>query len=132
MEVLKQLFRDNEIEKLKEDNSNLVYLSSEDISKVIRVLANQKCNNRVLRKIIMTYPDILNRNVDDLEDLIYKLKEYNVLHFDKAFDNYPYLLNKQPYEIDSFFFVKQKEGLSDDEIIKILEEEPYKIEMTSN
>ena len=36
---------------------------------------------------------------------------------------------KEGYEIDTFFFQKMKEGLEEKEIVKILEEEPYKIEL---
>ncbi len=129
MDILKQLFRDQEINIILEQIPNIKKHNKENISKIIKLLADQKCNNKELRNIILTNPDVLLKNPEDIEELIYKLKEYNVLHLNKSFDNYPYLLNLKPYEIDTFIFLKQKEGLKEEEIIKILEDEPYLIEI---
>lgn len=131
MDCLKQLFRDSEIEKLLEQNPDIQYCKKEDLRKIIKLLADQKCNHKELRNILQTNPFLLTRNPDELEELIYKLKEYGVLLLNQVFDLDPFLTNKNAYEIDSFFFVKQKEGLTDDEIIKLIQNEPYLLEMTS-
>ena len=129
MDILKQLFRENEILELLKKEKKIFYQDKEIIRRILKILADQKCNNKELRNIILTNPAVLLLDPDELEELIYKLKEYGVLYLNKSFDNYPYLLNKKAYEIDTFFFIKQKEGLKDEEIIKILEEEPYLIEV---
>ena len=131
MDSLKQLFREREIEELVEQNKEIKVRKKEDIRRILKLLADQKCTNKELRNIIKINPFVLTRNPDALEELIYKLKEYKVLHVNKVFDCYPYITNKYAYEIDTFFFIKQKEGLDDKEIIKILEEEPYQIDMTT-
>jgi len=129
MEVLRQLFREEEIKRLEEQNPYIKYQSKENLKRVIKLLADQKCNNRVLRNIIQTNPNILTRDPDDIEELIYKLKEYHVLHLEKAFDEYPYLLDKNAYEVDGYFIRKQKENMTLEEASKQLEEKPYLIEV---
>ena len=131
MDCLKQLFRDTEIEMMLEENPDIQYQDKNSIRRIIKLLADQKCNHKVLRNILQTNPSLLTRDPDELEELIYKLKEYGVLLLNKAFDLDPFLTNKNAYEIDSFVFMKQKEGLTEDEIIRIIQEEPYLLEMTS-
>ena len=131
MDILLQLFRQEEINKLVEENDWIRKLNKDDLRQVIRLLANERCNNKLLRNIIQTNPDVLGKNPDELEELILKFKEYNIIHLDKVFDTYPYILNKKAYMLDTYFFIKEKEGLTEEEISKMLEEEPYKIEMTS-
>ena len=130
MDILRQLFRMDEIEKLTKENSWLKNISKEHIKKILKVLSDQKCNNKELRNIILTNPDVLQKDPDELEELIYKIKEYNVIHLNKTMNNYPYILNKKAYEIDTFIFLKQKDGLTEEEMIRLLENEPYKIDMT--
>ena len=132
MDSLKQLFRDIEIEELIEQNPEIRLRKKEDIRQILKLLSDQKCNHRVLRYIIMTNPFVLTRDPHELEELIYKLKEYQVIHLDKVFEGDPYITSKNTFDVDSFFFVKQKEGYSNQDIIKILEEQPYQIEMTSS
>ncbi len=131
MDILLQLFRQEEINKLVEENDWIRKLNKDDLRQVIRLLANERCNNKLLRNIIQTNPEVLGKNPDELEELILKFKEYNIIHLDKVFDTYPYILNKKAYMLDTYFFIKEKEGLTEEEISKMLEEEPYKIEMTS-
>jgi len=131
MDSLKQLFREEEIQEIIKKEEKIVLHDKNKIREVIRVIADQKCNHKELRNIIMTYPEVLLRDAEELKELIYNLKGYGVLNLNKTFDNYPYILGKYPYEIDSFIYQKQKEGTSEKEMIRILEEEPYQIEMTS-
>lgn len=131
MDSLKQLFREEEIQEIVQKEAKIALHDKNKIREVIKLIADQKCNHKELRNIIMTYPDVLLRNADEIKELIYELKGYGVLNLNKTFDNYPFILGKYPYEIDSFIYQKQKEGTTEKEIIRILEEKPYLIEMTS-
>jgi len=130
MDILRQLFREEEIKRLVLENDWLKIISKEQVRDIIRVLANEKCNNKVLRNIIFNYPEVLRKDVDELNELIYILKGYEIIHLEKLFDLYPLFLKKKGYEVDNFFFIKQKEGLNNIEIKKLLEEKPYLIDVT--
>ena len=131
MDILLQLFRKEELNKLVEENIWIKNISKENVRKILKLLSDQKCNHKELRNIILTNPNVLQKDPNELEELIYKFKEYNVLKTNSIFNIYPYILNKVAYEIDTFFFIKQKEGLKDDEIVALLEKEPYTIDMTN-
>ncbi len=132
MDVLKQLFNDQEIELIIEECPALKKHSSQDIKKILRILSNQKCSNFVIRNIVGRCPNVLLKDPVDLEDLIYKLKGYNIVELNKLFDKYPEILEKEAYHIDSYFFVKNKEGIEVEEAAKLLEKDPKIIEMTIN
>ena len=125
MDILKQLFRDEEIEFLKKRVPELESVTRENIRDVIKVLANQKCNNLLLRKVIMTVPEVLLRDPEEMEELIYKCKEYNILHIEKILDNYPPFIMKNAYEIDGYFINMQKQNMSLEEAAKHLETYPF-------
>ena len=130
MDILRQLFREEEIKRLVLENDWLKIISKEQIRSILKILSNEKCNNKVLRNIIITYPEVLRKNIDELNELIYILKGYKIIHLEVLFDLYPLFLRKKGYEVDNFFFIKQKEGLKNDEIKKLLEREPYLIDVT--
>lgn len=128
MEVLLQLFREEEIKELIKTNEFIEKQSKENISRILKILFDQKCTNNLMRNIIKSNPFVLTRDPDNLEELIYKLKEYGIIHIDIVADTYPYILNKNAYEIDTFFFKKMKEGKNEEEAKEILESEPYLID----
>ena len=129
MEILRQLFNEEEIEDLIKVEEEIKYLPKEQVRKVLKFLSTQNCTNQMMRNIINTYPQVLLRPIEELEDLNNKLEDYGIKNRHLIFDKYPYFLMKEGYEIDTFFFQKMKEGLEEKDIIKILEEEPYKIEL---
>ena len=131
MDILRQLFREEEIKRLIKENDWLKIISKEQVRDIIKTLSDEKCNNRVLRNIIITYPEVLRKDVDELKELIYVLKGYEIIHLENLFDEYPFFLKKKAYEVDNFFFIKQKEGHKNNEIKKILEDTPYMIDVTS-
>lgn len=132
MDSLKQIFREIEIEVILKQNPDIRFAKKEDIRRILKLLSDQKCNHRVMRHILLTNPFVLTRDPNELEELIFKFKEYHVFRLDLVFDGDPYIISKNAFEVDSFFFMKQKEGLSDQDIITLLEKEPYQMEMTSS
>ena len=128
MEVLLQLFSEDEIKELLQDNEFIPKQSKENLSRILRILSNQKCSNKIMRNVIKSNPYILTRDPDSLEELIYKLKEYGIIHIELLADTYPFILNKNAYEIDTFFFKQIKEGKSEEEAKELLESEPYLID----
>ncbi len=129
MDILSQLFKKEEIDEILEMNPNIQYQKKEDLRKIIKLLADQKCSNRILRNILQTNPMVLTRSPEDVEELIIKLKEYNILHLDKLFDEYPFILIKDAYEIDGYFINKRSENISLEEARELLEKEPFQIDV---
>ena len=129
MDILSQLFKKEEIDEILEMNPNIQYQKKEDLRRIIKLLADQKCSNRILRNILQTNPMVLTRSPEDVEELIIKLKEYNILHLDKLFDEYPFILIKDAYEIDGYFINKRSENMSLEEARELLEKEPFQIDV---
>ncbi len=129
MDILSQLFKKEEIDEILEMNPNIQYQKKEDLRKIIKLLADQKCSNRILRNILQTNPMVLTRSPEDVEELIIKLKEYNILHLDKLFDEYPFILIKDAYEIDGYFINKRNENMSLEDARELLEKEPFQIDV---
>ena len=128
MDILLQLFHEKEIQKLLEMNPKLKYLKKENTRFMIKFLSDLKCNNRVIRSIIIRNSFFLLRPCSEVDELISILKEYGVENLDMAFYIYPNLLNKNAYEIDNFYIKKRQEGYSNDDINNILEVEPFLID----
>lgn len=129
MDILSQLFKKEEIDEILEMNPNIQYQKKEDLRRIIKLLADQKCSNRILRNILQTNPMVLTRSPEDVEELIIKLKEYNILHLDKLFDEYPFILIKDAYEIDGYFINKRNENMSLEDARELLEKEPFQIDV---
>ena len=128
MEILLQLFREEEIKEIVRNNKEIKNLTKEDLRKSIKYLADLGCNNRIMRNIIKSNPFYLTRDMEDVEELIEKIRDYSINHIELMLDTYPFLLNKNAYEIDGFFIKKRQEGLSEEETKELLELEPYLIE----
>lgn len=128
MDILLQLFKKEEIDKLLEIHPEIKYQSKDQIRKILKFLADQNCTNQIMRNVINTNPFLLTRDIGELEELKEKLESYEITHLEKVYDTYPFILLKNAYEIDTFFFQKMKEGIGEEEARKILEEEPYRME----
>lgn len=129
MDILRQLFREDEIERLMEKNPYIKLQTKENLGRILKLLADQKCNPKVLRNIIETNPNVLSRNPDELEELIFKCKEYNLLHLEKIFDEYPPLTSKNAYELDLYFYQKTRNKKSLEEAEEELKKEPFRIDL---
>ena len=128
MDILLQLFHSKEIEKIIEKCPDVKFVPKENLRNIIKLIADQNCNNNILRYIIMNNPSFLLRDSSEIEELISILKEYGVVDFDLAFTVYPYLLNKSAYEIDNFYIKKHQEGYSNEDISEILEVQGFLID----
>lgn len=128
MDILKQLFYDKEIDVILSKCDDIKYAKKEEVRKIIKILQDNNCNNKIMRKIIMQNPSFLIRKYEKIKEIIDILKEYGIENIELCFIIYPELLNKSAYEIDNFYIKKHQEGYSNEEINDILETEPYLID----
>lgn len=114
-------FSENEIKELVYQNKSIIKLSDNDISNMINILINIGCNNTTIKDIIITNPFYLNRMKDDVIELINKLRSIGINDLDVLFENDPFLLNKDVYEINNFINKKINNGMDINEIIELIE-----------
>lgn len=126
MEILLQLFSKEELKELLTRNKDIMSLTKEEVREKIRYL--KELNITSLRTVIKLNPFFLTRPIKDTKEVIHKLKEYEVNNIGKIIEKNPFILNKNAYEIDGFIISKIKSGTPVEECIKLLEEEPLRIE----
>ena len=110
-----------DINNIIEMNKNLV--DYEDYKKNVEVLKMIGCDDKEIRNIIISNPNFIIRNNGDVVKLIKVFNNYSFTDLDMLFDSNPYLLNLDDFELIDFLMKKEKEGLSKQEIIDLVETE---------
>lgn len=110
-----------DINNIKEMNKDLV--DYEDYKKNVEVLKMIGCDDKEIRNIIISNPNFIIRSNSDVVKLIKAFNSYGFTDLDMLFDSNPYLLNLDDFELIDFFNKKEKEGLSKQEIIDLVETE---------
>ena len=118
---------DEELLELLEQNNKVIKLTEEDLLISINILKNIGCNDLQIKDIIITNPWYLTRSYDDTINLINKLTEIGIKNLNNLFDNYPLLLNKDDFEIQEFVDKCLKNNMDKNDIIDIIENNPYMI-----
>ena len=116
------------LEEMFKQNPMLEYLSEEEINNNILFLKSLKCDDHHIRNIIICNPFYLNRSISDLQKLVSKLINIGLTNLNLLFDSNPFLLNKDIFEIDEFIKEKQKLGISLENIIDLIDSNPYVID----
>lgn len=128
MEVLKQLFNDIEIKSIIDANPYIKYREDRLLADTIKAISNTNCTNKALRSIILDNPFILLREAEDINELIDKMREYNIKKITKIIEEYPYILLKNAYEIDGYYIKSRANGINIEDATTKLEEYPYIID----
>ena len=100
-------------------NNNLT--DYDDYKKNIEILKMIDCSDSEIKNIIISNPNILIRNSDELIKLINCLTNYGFTNLNSLFDSIPELLSKDDYEIVNYFNDRKKEGLLEDDTIDLIE-----------
>lgn len=130
MELLKQLFSEEEINEILEQNEDVKKLTKEELKGTLKFIADlMDHNNQKIRRIIQMNPEVLSRTKEEMDELVEKLNQYHFKDVAKMIDEYPYFLNKDAYEIDGYFIRKRKNGISLEDAAIELEKDSYKIEL---
>lgn len=116
-----------DLKNIIEMNPDITNISEEEIRKLIMILKQINCNDKMVRNIIISNPFYLSRIDTDIINLINKLASLGLSTLNLLFDTNPYLLNKDTFEIEEFLKKKQKE-YSIEEIVDMIDSNPYIIE----
>lgn len=119
---------DSDIKDMIEICPTIINLSDDEINRNIEILKQIDCQEEHIINILTSNPFYLDRNSDDIINLINTLKHYNISNINLLFDTNPFLLNKNDYEIDNYIEQEKKLGKSIDDIIDLLESNPYIID----
>ena len=118
-------FTDDDIKYMYEINNEIINISSEEMLEKIKILQNINCGEEQIKNIIVSNPFYLNRCNNDVLFLIKKIKEIGIISLNILFDSNPWLLNKDNFEIENFIKSKQNEGFEMDEIVDMIDSNPY-------
>ena len=117
---------EKEIKNLMEQINDFV--DYEDHEKNIEILRSINCSEKQIKNIVISNPIFLIRSNSDIVKLVKTLIDFGFKDLDEIFDTNPYLLNKDDFEIVNYFNSKQNEGLSNDDILDLIESNFYEIE----
>ena len=103
-------------------------LDDNDIIRNINILKDLNCNDSQIRNILISNPFYLDRNIEDINNLIKFLIKIGLNNLNLLFDSNPYLLNKDTYEINEYLEKELKKEKNIDDIIDELEINPFIID----
>ena len=112
---------EEEIKEINEKSNVLKDVTDKEIKDRINLLREINCEDKIIKNIIISNPDYLNRSVDDILKLIKKLLELNIERIDITFDGNPWLLNKDDLEIDEFIKEKKESGMDYEDILDLID-----------
>lgn len=119
----------NDIENMILLNPMIKFLNLNEIERNILILENIQCDTSHIRNIFITNPFYLTRSIDDIEKLINKLLSLGFTNLNLLFDTNPFFLNLDSFEIDDFIKDKQKNGMLLVDIIDLIDNNPYIIDI---
>ena len=114
---------EKDIKNIMEVNKG--FTDFDDYEKNVELLKMINCDDKEIRNIIISNPNVLIRNNNDILKLIKCFNKYGFTNLNMLFDSNPYLLNNDDFELVNYFNKKSKEGLSNEDIIDLLESNPY-------
>lgn len=121
-ELLKIGLSELEIRNMIQVNPQILELNDENVIQLLNLLFLEQCNDQIIRHIIIANPIFLSRTSDDVKRLILKLKKMGITRLDITFENNPWLLNFDDFEIDEFIEIKRCEGLANEDIIDLIDQ----------
>lgn len=121
-------FNDDELKEMVNINRELVNITDEDIDNHILFLEELGCKQRHIKNILISNPFYLNRSLEELKDLIKYLNGLGFTYLNLLFDSNPELLNKDVFEIEEFINKKKNDGISLEDIVDLIDSNPFVID----
>lgn len=128
MESLLQVFSDEEIVELIENNPKIKSMSNLDMSKLLGFITSLGVDTNKLKNIILSNPLYLSRDVSEVDSLFKYLRDIGINNLDIIIDTYPLFLNYSLDDIEEFVSLQENKGLSVTDICEIIVSEPYIID----
>lgn len=108
-------FSIEEIKNMMDTNPAINNIEDDDIYKLIDILGSIGCMSNIIRNIFICNPFYLSRNINDIEELIAKLKSFGLDNLNLLFDTNPYLLNLNSNDLEKMYKDKLVENWNIDE-----------------
>lgn len=110
-----------DLNNMLEINPDICNLDIDTIKSLIDILIELGCSSKDISNIIYSNPMYLSRDKEDILLLINKLNSLGITRLDITFEQNPWLLNLDSFEIDDFIEDKKESGLSMDDIIDLID-----------
>lgn len=115
--LIRNGFTIEEIKIMMDTNEYIEYVNEKSINSLVTLLRNNNCSDQDIKNIFICNPFSITNNINDISNLIDKLKEYKISNLNLLFTSNPYILNMSDKELDTLYNKKKSEGLNNSEII---------------
>ena len=119
-------FTEEEIKEFVLEYENILDTDVINIQNKLDYLKKLELNHNEIKNIILTNPLYLNKN-DELFNLFDTLKKYEIDNIKNLIIINPYVLNLDGIDIELFFKNRMNSKLSNEEIVDLLEQNPFEI-----
>ena len=106
---------------------NMLDTAQFNLQNKLNYLRKLEFENSEIKNIILTNPLYLNKTEDELFNLIDTLKKYGVDDIKHLININPFILNLDGIDIDLFFKKRVNNELGNDDIVDLLEQNPFEI-----
>ena len=121
MEKLVELgISEEELKSMLELNENI--LEEPELNILIDILYLIKCDERMIKNILISNPNYLSRTKEDVVNLINELLSLGLNDLNILFDTNPYLLDLDDFDIEDY---KLEHNYSNEELVNLLEGDPF-------
>ena len=121
MEKLVELgITEEELQSMLELNENI--LDEPELNILIDILYLIKCDERMIKNILISNPNYLSRPKEDVVGLINELLNLGINDLNILFDTNPYLLDLDDFDIEDY---KSEHHYSNEELVNLLEGNPF-------
>ena len=118
---------EEEIKEFIIQYENMLDTAQFNMQKKLNYLRKLEFENSEIKNIILTNPLYLNKTEDELFNLIDTLKKYGVDDIKHLININPFILNLDGIDIDLFFKKRVNNELGNDDIVDLLEQNPFEI-----
>ena len=120
---------EEEFNEISSINMFLESMDEDDVRGPILFLRDFGCSDAMIKNTIISDAFFLSRMVTDLVKTVQKLEEIGMIKDDisELIDGYPYILERDAFEIDEYVKRKAAEGMSPDEICDRIYDNPMEI-----
>lgn len=126
MEILFNLgLTEENIREMLEISPFIKNLPEEDIAINIEILNQIGCKRRHIKNIIIANPNYLLEDKDEILEIITILNNLHFTHLYLLLDTNPFLLTTSKKDIESFIKTQKQNGLTDNNIKDLIENDPY-------
>lgn len=119
---------EKEIKNMLEQIPSLYNISSELVKQKIEILRYVGCSERNIKNIIVSNPEYLERDNDDVIQLIKYLIDKGFTLLNLLFDSNPYFLNYDKFEVEDYINKRLDDGIELEDVIDEIDSNPYIID----